>query len=104
MNEESVLYVGVTQSKSPLEIEAVHPAVGTYRIKTEPTEWKVVNKTGQAKWENGKFTGVAAGEIDLIAKVSFGDGSSLETTPISVNVKFLVPTEIRLVPRVKAAA
>lgn len=104
MNEDSCLYVGAAQTKAPLEIEAIHPAVGTYRIKTEPTEWRVINKTGQAKWENGKFTGIAQGEVELIAKVSFGDGSSLETPPVAITVRPLVPTEIRLVPRAKVAA
>jgi len=102
MNEESVLYVGASQKKAPVQIRGKHKVLGDYEIKTVPQEWRIINKTGSATWENGMFTGVTAGEIGLVAKVSFGDGSTLETPEIAINVVHIVPTEIYLAPRVAA--
>lgn len=100
MNEDSVLYVGASQTKAPVQIRGKHKVLGDYEVKLTP-EWRIVNKTGQATWADGKFTGVAAGEIGLIATVVFGDGSSKETPEIPINVIHIIPDEIYLAPRAK---
>lgn len=98
MFDDVCFYVGTAFNKPPFIVKGRHPLLGEYDIKLEP-EWRVVNKDGEASVEGQKIKGVKVGAVGVVAKVSFPDGSSLETPEITIQVKHLIPTDIFLAPR-----
>lgn len=102
MNDDLCLYIGKL-NKPPFRVMGKHPVLGTYEIRTDP-EWRIINKDGEATCDGQSFSGVKVGMVGVIAKCTFPDGSSLESPEVVMPVRHIIPTEIFIAAKAKAAA
>lgn len=102
MFENCSIFLNAKTSKAPVQVQGTHAQLGKYIVNLDPV-WRVIPKDGDAVVDGQKFQGTKLGSVGLVGTVTFGDGSTLETPEVTLQVVHLVPSSIEIVPRTKAA-
>lgn len=103
MFENCSIFLGVGTNKSPVVVQGTHEQLGKFIVPIDPV-WRVIPKDGDATVDGQKFKGTKLGSVGLVGTITFGDGSTMETPEITLQVKHLIPSTIEIVPRPKSAA
>jgi len=103
MFENCAIFLNATTSKAPVQVQGTHEQLGKYIVTVDPV-WRIIPKDGDATVDGQKFKGTKVGSVGLVGTVTFGDGSTLDTPEVTLQVKHLVPSAIEIIPRPKVAA